>query len=178
MRAFFRRNRARSDNSACMLVATIVLACAPEGSLGSDRPAGTDSGGATQTGTEATGTEATGTEATGTAGLPEGSGDDSASSSTAASSSGPSSSGGSDEGTTTAVDACVPDGEDTPCITCVKGHCCAEQTACQASEPCACIETCIADGGDAATCIAQCGGQDADWTHLHDCSVEHCIGVC
>jgi hypothetical protein len=171
VRAFFRRNRTRPDNSACMLlVATVVLACAPEGSLGSDRPAGTDSSGATDA--------PTGTEGTGTAGSSEGAVDDTASSSTAASSSGPSSSGGSDEASTVATDACLPDAADSPCTTCVKGHCCAEQTACQANERCTCIDACIADGGEAAACIDHCEGPDDDWTHLHDCSAEHCIDVC
>jgi hypothetical protein len=176
VRAFFRRNRARPDNSACMLVlATAVLACAPEGSLGSDRPAGTDSGGATAA--------QTGTEGTGTAGTADGTADDAASASTAASSTGPSSSGGSDEGSTDdgstgAVDACVPDAADSPCTTCLKGHCCAEQTACQASEPCTCIDACIADGGEAVACVEHCGGPDDDWTHLHDCGAKHCIDAC
>lgn len=170
MRAFSRRNRLWPDNSACMLAAAIVLACAPEGSLGSDRPGGTDGGGTTGA--------QTGTEGTGTTGSSEATADDAASSSTAASSSGPSSSGGSDDGSTTVVDACVPDAADSPCTTCLKGHCCAEQTACQANEHCTCIDTCIADGGEAGACIDHCGGPDDDWTHLHDCGAEHCIDVC
>lgn len=169
MHAFSRRNRARPDNSACMLlVATVVLACAPEGSLGSDRPVGTE-GGSTDA--------RTGTEDTGTAGSSEGTADDAASTSTT-SSSGPSSSGSSDGGSTTSIDACMPDAADDPCTTCMKGHCCAEQTACQASEPCTCIDACIAEGGEAAACIEHCGGPDDDWTHLHDCGAEHCIDVC
>jgi hypothetical protein len=171
MRDFLRRNSARPGNSAWMLfVATVVLACAPEGSLGSDRPAGTDPG-------DSTGAQP-GTESTSTAGSSEGMVDGAASTSSSAGSSGSSSSGTSEDGSTTAIDACTPDAADPPCTTCIKGHCCAEQAACQASEPCTCIEACIADGGEAAGCIDHCGGPDDDWTHLHDCSAEHCVELC
>jgi hypothetical protein len=171
--AFSRRICGRAVNSTYMLalVAT-VLACAPQGSLGKDLPAGSDGAGSTDAAAEGSST----------ADAVDGSGSGSAASSTGAgegTSSSSSSSGSSGEGSTTAAEACLPTAEDTACAVCWKGHCCAEWMACQASLPCTCIDGCIADGGDPTACVeTHCGGPNDDWTHLHQCSAEPCVDVC
>jgi hypothetical protein len=166
-RAFLRRIRPRAVNSKHMLaLVAAVLACAPQGSLGKDLPAGTDEGGSTAAVTDGSSTTDAADGTTSTA-------------STAGSGDGASSTGETGEGSTTATDACLPAAEDSACTACIKGHCCGEWLACQASEPCTCIDTCIADGGDPTACVeTHCGGPNDDWIHLHDCSAEPCVDVC
>jgi hypothetical protein len=142
-----------------MLALAAVLACAPEGSLGKDPPV--DDASSTIVVVDGTGDGPTSTASSG------GTGD------------GTSSTGEVGEGSTTAADACLPAAEDTACTACLKDQCCGAWLACQASEPCTCIDTCIADGGDPAACVdPHCGGPNDDWTHLHDCNTEHCLAVC
>ncbi len=66
----------------------------------------------------------------------------------------PDTSGGSDSGTTGAV-ACEPMND--PCFDCiVVDNCCAEFTACVADKPCACMLTCINEGGVPIECAGSC----------------------
>lgn len=70
---------------------------------------------------------------------------------------------------------CVPDGDDSECVTCAKLSCCAEVQNCADDGSCSCWIDCFADtGGAIDLCIGQCGLPGGSILDLLDCSSLEC----
>ena len=74
-------------------------------------------------------------------------------------------------------EVCKPKGHDDDCEKCVKGGCCPELVACNATETCSCWNECMSKE-DTDECADKCGGWDAEWTVVVSCAELHCGGDC
>lgn len=156
----------------CCCVLALLLACAPEGSLGRDALAdGSSSGGSTthaqttETGATSSSSESS-THATGDHGSSESTTHADSTSTDASSSS-------------TGLASCEPTGSEDACELCLKTHCCENWQVCVADELCSCALDCVQGGGalDACTMTHCMGSTDAFQPEL-DCAHLQCMAQC
>lgn len=157
----------------CCCLLALLLACAPEGSLGKDGVAeGSSSGGSTTHASTDTGTTSASDSST------HASSDHGSSESTTAHES-TSTHASSDASSSSGLASCDPTGSEDACELCLKTHCCDHWQVCVADELCGCALDCVQGGGalDACTMTHCMDSTDAFQPEL-DCAHQQCMAQC